>query len=601
MLDLLGPEVEVVAISPSADAFVEVKGEAAAGGAVAGGGADAAAGSPCATSTPLTEVDLLGFLAPEEAAWGAAAAAFPSPRAAAVVPAGLWLPFPAAAMGISEVSFVDASPGCRELPLPALPPDGSGETVRVPSPAKPWQGGGVACLLDCQLGVAQAVPGQTREDEDCVVADEGPSLCARSLCLLRPQASCGDAVPAEAVCASPVGLDVVAAEPGGGPLRSPTLLAGARRYLVRCRGRWRIRSAPHMASRVVGTVVTGAIVVAVPVERSCFGGGADGEDESTLPLACTPWVRVVHFEAANRAGVLLRGRAAEGLFCYRRNSQGHGLYQIGVEDAKELRTLAGESPDSDESDEPSVTFQLLDAAEALSEMLNPATWHWPSACSNLEKPEKERSPEQVFQRRQREQLQTWARCLHERLLGLGELATAAAPESLARPRPAARDGMAAWLAAAPLPGTELPRRLQRLRALVREAEEGIPGRGAGRSAAALFAAAAAGAGGEVDEAPLRFFADALDVLDRLEACKKVDSWLQRDLVATAEAVMEELDNARKQIRASASAAAAPALAASPAVVCGLPPVFTGSAGLASPAPVAKSGGSESVSTSAVLA
>lgn len=307
-----------------------------------------------------------------------------------------------------------------------------------------------------------------------------------------------------------------------------------RRYHVRCRGRWRMRSAPQVCSRVVGTIAAGSIVVAVNVVTQ----------SDNAEVGSQPWVQVMHIEAKTSSGVLLRTRCSEGIFCYRRNQQGHGLYEIGVEPDDEFRTLTGELASSD-SEDTSTTWKILGAAEAVSEWFNDSNWNFTQACSAVTRADKEKPAHKTFEKKQREQLLNCARSLCARLGSLASRLAGPCPES------SGKDLLTSALAAVALP-TEVAKRFQRLRTLVTEAEEDPFGRsgsaGSGRLPSAVFAAASASRMGAMSEAPLQTCGDAAAILDRLQACRKVDSWLQRDIVATVSTIESELETQRKKLK-----------------------------------------------------
>eukprot|EP00435_Cladocopium_sp_Y103_P003524 s4953_g1.t1 len=88
----------------------------------------------------------------------------------------------------------------------------------------------------------------------------------------------------------------------------PPAELGLKRYLVRCEGRWRVRSAPSLNSKVIGTIANGTIVigeegklVTMPRELSELMQ----QDSSLTPEALnkalesltTLWVKVTRFEA----------------------------------------------------------------------------------------------------------------------------------------------------------------------------------------------------------------------------------------------------------------------------------------------------------------
>mmetsp|Transcript_34624 Transcript_34624/g.112660 ORF Transcript_34624/g.112660 Transcript_34624/m.112660 type:complete len:697 (+) Transcript_34624:178-2268(+) len=310
-----------------------------------------------ATSTAAAMYAVPSAAAPAAGAAASAAAAAASvpapavaPATAAVSAAALALVVAPAATDVQE-EFVLAWTARDDASAvaPALTP--------APAPA-PAHAAARAHVAEGRAGASRGGFDMANVVDECdaAIADEGPSLLS----------AFGGGGPKVCTVAAPPPTAARAAPGHGGAAEASAAALGcergARRYLVRCRGRWRIRAAPHMGSRVLGTIAAGGVAVAVPIEGIDASEGCEGEDEVSVPLAFSPWVRVVHFEARHPAGILLRGKAVDGLYCYRRNKQGHGLYEIGVEETADLRTLLGDVPCSD-SDDTSATWKLLGAAE----------------------------------------------------------------------------------------------------------------------------------------------------------------------------------------------------------------------------------------------
>jgi len=296
------------------------------------------------------------------------------------------------------------------------------------------------------LGPVQHAPGEAAFTDTLmdISPEDRPALSFRQSAGLPPTS-----------CRSEVD-DVVASEAALGPSRAPTATAvgdpacsGAgesleanlgRRFLIRSKGRWRVRSSPVMSSNVVGTLGNGTIVIA-----------AKG---SPVPLPSGVWVQVGRFESEDPTGVLLKKRAVQcqSLWCFRRNSQGLGLYEIGVETVNDtvdqLRTLDGQpvpeastvKADEDETssrvvrasssfrtaerNEEAATTWMEDLSQVVSSWLPSAVFACGapiSATAVAEAAAKEEfSAEKVFERRQSEQLQTATRSLREHLTRLAD-------------------------------------------------------------------------------------------------------------------------------------------------------------------------------------
>lgn len=204
-----------------------------------------------------------------------------------------------------------------------------------------------------------------------------------------------------------------------------------RRYMVRCEGRWRVRSDPSMNSKVLGTIANGTIVVgndahdaeagaaafvppaarAAPLRLSSGSGVEGGHTISSL------WVVVEQFEAQAPMGVseIKRDTASGGaMYCLRRNALGYGLYEIGVEPMEgslvtlpeelnsELRSDAQQAA-ADRSEDVSFTWKLLGAAESFTRFMSQQMSAEGGANLDVKGPVKRR-PEEAFEAKQREQL-----------------------------------------------------------------------------------------------------------------------------------------------------------------------------------------------------
>eukprot|EP00931_Biecheleriopsis_adriatica_P050540 TRINITY_DN29269_c0_g1_i1.p1 TRINITY_DN29269_c0_g1~~TRINITY_DN29269_c0_g1_i1.p1 ORF type:complete len:490 (-),score=110.35 TRINITY_DN29269_c0_g1_i1:79-1548(-) len=208
---------------------------------------------------------------------------------------------------------------------------------------------------------------------------------------------------------------------------------GQKRYTVRCEGRWRVRSAPSLSSKVIGTIANGTIVVGEDVHGEISGPGAMLDpSQSSVPEALNEamrsitalWVRVIRLEAQEPMGVseIKRDSATGGeLYCLRRNAMGYGLYQAGVEPlngqlitlpenlAVELR-LDAQRAASDKTEDVSLTWKLLGAAESIGQFFSSSAEDEAGINEDI-KPTCRRRPEDMFEVKQREQLKKAAASL----------------------------------------------------------------------------------------------------------------------------------------------------------------------------------------------
>lgn len=216
------------------------------------------------------------------------------------------------------------------------------------------------------------------------------------------------------------------------------LAAGHKRFSVRCEGRWRVRSAPSLSSKVIGTISNGTIVIgelaqsefllqsgsvhtSMPTRTPVSGiSVADGGAIGSL------WVRVHRFETEDPQGVSeIRRDAASGgvLYCLRRNALGYGLYELGVEPldgalitlpehlAAELRFDAQRAA-SDKTEDVSLTWKILGAAENLGRFFNQMGTAADEGGVNEDmKVQIRQRPDEVFEARQRDQLKKAAAAL----------------------------------------------------------------------------------------------------------------------------------------------------------------------------------------------
>jgi len=203
-----------------------------------------------------------------------------------------------------------------------------------------------------------------------------------------------------------------------------------KRYTVRCEGRWRVRSAPSLNSKVVGTISNGTIVhgedchgeISGPSDLSSYSGTQLTEAQKSITGL---WVRVLRLEAQEPMGVseIKRDSATGGeLYCLRRNAMGFGLYQLAVEPldgplvtlpealALELR-LDAQRAASDKTEDVSLTWKLLGAAESFGKLFSYEAGGDEGGINEDIKPTARRRPEDMFEVKQREQLKKAASSL----------------------------------------------------------------------------------------------------------------------------------------------------------------------------------------------
>lgn len=184
---------------------------------------------------------------------------------------------------------------------------------------------------------------------------------------------------------------------------------GCRRFLVRCEGRWRVRSSPSLISKVLGTIANGTIVLV--------------KDQQNVGL----WIRVAQFEVQEKYGIstIKRDLSSDGyMYCLRRNALGYGLYEIGVEPldgplvtlpdelTSELQSEAQQAT-ADKTEDVSLTWKLLGAAESVTQfVMNLAPSQDPASSEDMRLMMMKR-PQDVFEVKQREQLKKAACNLKE--------------------------------------------------------------------------------------------------------------------------------------------------------------------------------------------
>ncbi|CAK9006514.1 unnamed protein product [Durusdinium trenchii] len=233
-------------------------------------------------------------------------------------------------------------------------------------------------------------------------------------------------------------------------------IESGKRYVVRCEGRWRVRSAPSLNSKVIGTIANGTIVFG----EDCSGEvhpetsvqdmeGLMQQDESIEPEVLQKalgsltalWVKVTKLEAQEPMGVsdIKRDTATGGgIYCLRRNAVGYGLYQENAEPLTgplihlppglglELR-LDAQRAASERTEDVSLTWKLLGAAESLGRLFGSDE----SGFSEDIKTPSRRRPEDLFELKQRDQLKKALSSLRAPLVELVEKAKEGHHESQA--------------------------------------------------------------------------------------------------------------------------------------------------------------------------
>jgi len=222
--------------------------------------------------------------------------------------------------------------------------------------------------------------------------------------------------------------------------------AGLKRYIVRCEGRWRVRSAPSLSSKVIGTIAHGTVVIG----EDCSGevdAGTSGtapipafQQDTSLPpevlqqaleSLTSLWVKVTRLEAQEAMGVsdIKRDSATgRGIYCLRRNAMGYGLYQADKEPydgplillpehlGLELR-LDAQRAASDRTEDVSLTWKLLGAAETVGRFFSLSGEDEAGVNENIEAPSRRR-PEDLFEVKQREQLKKAVAALRAPMMDL---------------------------------------------------------------------------------------------------------------------------------------------------------------------------------------
>lgn len=278
------------------------------------------------------------------------------------------------------------------------------------------------------LGALEAPEHSARPQSAPIQAASAPPPVAQPVASAPPSAV---AAPAQGAAAPSSGAAEVNGREGTTtvtdfqrPQSGAPLDPGSRRFVVRCEGRWRVRSAPSLSSKVIGTVANGTVVIAreEPGEGAfSLHSGTNGTDSTAQGGAYmigSLWVRVTRFEAQEPMGVseIKRDTASGGeLYCLRRNALGYGLYEVGIEPldgplitlpenlSSELRSDAQRAA-ADKAEDVSLTWKLLSAAESVGKFFRAMSGVDEGGVNEDMKPQVRRRPEEVFEVRQREQL-----------------------------------------------------------------------------------------------------------------------------------------------------------------------------------------------------
>lgn len=207
-----------------------------------------------------------------------------------------------------------------------------------------------------------------------------------------------------------------------------------KRYSVRCEGRWRVRSAPSLSSKVIGTIAHGTVVLGEDCAGEILAQGMSGttpvpsfQQDMSMPSSILQealdsitalWVKVTRFEAQEPMGVseIKRDSATGGgIYCLRRNAMGYGLYQSSAEPRDgplillpehlglELR-LDAQRAASDRTEDVSLTWKLLGAAETVGRFFSSAEDEVGMKEDMQAVSASLRRPEDLFEVKQREQL-----------------------------------------------------------------------------------------------------------------------------------------------------------------------------------------------------
>ncbi|CAE7774187.1 unnamed protein product [Symbiodinium pilosum] len=226
-----------------------------------------------------------------------------------------------------------------------------------------------------------------------------------------------------------------------------------KRYTVRCEGRWRVRSAPSLSSKVIGTIAHGTVVLGEDCAGEVLAQGMSGtspipsfQQDASLPSDVLQqalesitalWVKVTRFEAQEPMGVseIKRDSATGGgIYCLRRNAMGYGLYQSNTEPRDgplillpehlglELR-LDAQRAASDRMEDVSLTWKLLGAAESVGRFFSLSAEDEAGINENIQSPSLRR-PEDLFEVKQREQLKKAVSALRVPMADLAAKASA---------------------------------------------------------------------------------------------------------------------------------------------------------------------------------
>jgi len=196
-----------------------------------------------------------------------------------------------------------------------------------------------------------------------------------------------------------------------------------RRFVVRCEGRWRLRTSPTLASRVLGTMPSGTVVVSEDLGPD--PPMQDGKFTGSL------WVRVKCIETTDVSSIteIKYDESTGSLYVLRRNALGYGLYEVGCEPLEgayinlseerlsELRDDAIKVSDMNDEDV-KMHWRLLEAAESVTGWFTGFTTSSQDEAlggftETLDHPTVSRvSVDDVFEAKQRDQIKQAATALH---------------------------------------------------------------------------------------------------------------------------------------------------------------------------------------------
>jgi hypothetical protein len=213
-----------------------------------------------------------------------------------------------------------------------------------------------------------------------------------------------------------------------------------RHFTVRCEGRWRVRNAPSLNSKVVGSIANGTVVFgwdaappgmqlqprqSIRPDRMLELSAEEEAQQAMVDSLNCLWVRVERMHAKEAGGVseIKRDTASGGvMFCLRRNALGYGLYERDVEPldgpllllpedlAMDLRGDA-QRANVERNEDVSLTWKLLSAAESVGRFFGANESNDAMQFTGDLKAPMKRRPEEVFEVRQREILKKAAASL----------------------------------------------------------------------------------------------------------------------------------------------------------------------------------------------